>query len=101
MKKSMMMALVAIGFIVIATLESNAGVSIGIGFGFQVFTDTRPIARMVTIRLLSITAASTGFTIGGTAVDCSTPLLPLDSSQFSRTRSYPAPRRGHSPTSQR
>ena len=36
MKKFMMIALVAIGFIVIATPESNAGVSIGIGFGFPV-----------------------------------------------------------------
>ncbi len=34
MKKFMMIALVAIGFIVVATPESNAGVSIGIGFGF-------------------------------------------------------------------
>ena len=34
MKKFMMIALVAIGFIVIATPESNAGVSIGIGLGF-------------------------------------------------------------------
>ena len=37
MKKFMMVALVAIGFIVIATPESNAGVSIGIGFGFPGF----------------------------------------------------------------
>ena len=37
MKKFMMIALVAIGFIVIATPESNAGVSIGIGFGFPGF----------------------------------------------------------------
>ena len=36
MKKFMMIALVAIGFIVVATPESNAGVSIGIGFGFPV-----------------------------------------------------------------
>ena len=34
MKKFMMIALVAIGFIVMATPESNAGVSIGIGLGF-------------------------------------------------------------------
>lgn len=34
MKKFMMIALVTIGFIVMATPESNAGVSIGIGFGF-------------------------------------------------------------------
>jgi hypothetical protein len=68
MKKFMMVALVAIGFIVIATPESNAGVSIGVGFGFPGFSDTRPIIRMVTIRLLSITAACTGPTIGGTAV---------------------------------
>jgi hypothetical protein len=37
MKKFMMIALVAIGFIVIATPESNAGVSVGIGFGFPGF----------------------------------------------------------------
>jgi hypothetical protein len=37
MKKFMMVALVAIGFIVIATPESNAGVSIGVGFGFPGF----------------------------------------------------------------
>ena len=37
MKKFMMVALVAIGFIVIATPESNASVSIGIGFGFPGF----------------------------------------------------------------
>ena len=37
MKKFMMIALVAIGFIVIATPESNAGVSIGVGFGFPGF----------------------------------------------------------------
>jgi hypothetical protein len=37
MKKFMMIALVAIGFIVIATPESNAGVSIGIGFGFPAY----------------------------------------------------------------
>jgi len=37
MKKFMMIALVAIGFIVIATPQSNAGVSIGIGFGFPGF----------------------------------------------------------------
>jgi hypothetical protein len=37
MKKFMMIALVAIGFIVIATPESNAGVSIGIGLGFPGF----------------------------------------------------------------
>ena len=37
MKKFMMIALVASGFIVIATPESNAGVSIGIGFGFPGF----------------------------------------------------------------
>ncbi len=37
MKKFMMIALVAIGFIVLATPESNAGVSIGIGFGFPGF----------------------------------------------------------------
>src|SRR2546423_12483494 len=36
MKKCMMIALVAIGFIVMATPESNAGVSIGIGLGFPV-----------------------------------------------------------------
>ena len=36
MKKFMMIALVAIGFIVIATSESNAGVSIGIGLGLPV-----------------------------------------------------------------
>jgi hypothetical protein len=36
MKKFMMIALVAIGFIVIATPESNAGVSIGIGLGLPV-----------------------------------------------------------------
>ena len=34
MKKFMIGALVTIGFIVMATPESNAGVSIGIGFGF-------------------------------------------------------------------
>ena len=34
MKKFMMIALVAIGFAMVATPESNAGVSIGIGFGF-------------------------------------------------------------------
>jgi hypothetical protein len=34
MKKIMMIALVAIGFIVMATPESKAGVSIGIGLGF-------------------------------------------------------------------
>ena len=37
MKKFMMIALVAIGFIVIATPESNAGVSIGIGFGYPAY----------------------------------------------------------------
>jgi hypothetical protein len=37
MKKFMMVALVAIAFIVIATPESNAGVSIGVGFGFPGF----------------------------------------------------------------
>jgi hypothetical protein len=37
MKKFMMITLVAIGFIVMATPESNAGVSIGIGFGFPGF----------------------------------------------------------------
>jgi len=37
MKKFMMIGLVAIGFIVIATPESNAGVSIGIGFGFPAY----------------------------------------------------------------
>jgi hypothetical protein len=37
MKKFMMIALVAIGFIVVATPESNAGVSIGIGFGFPAY----------------------------------------------------------------
>jgi len=37
MKKFMLIALVAIGFIVVATPESNAGVSIGIGFGFPGF----------------------------------------------------------------
>jgi len=37
MKKFMMIALVAIGFIVIATPESNAGVSVSIGFGFPGF----------------------------------------------------------------
>ena len=37
MKKFMMIALVAIGFIVIATPQSNAGVSIGIGFGFPAY----------------------------------------------------------------
>lgn len=37
MKKFMMIALVAIGFIVLATPESNAGVSIGIGLGFPGF----------------------------------------------------------------
>ena len=36
MKKFVMIAVVAIGFIVMATPESNAGVSIGIGFGFPV-----------------------------------------------------------------
>ena len=34
MKKFMIIALVTIGFVVMATPESNAGVSIGIGFGF-------------------------------------------------------------------
>jgi hypothetical protein len=37
MKKFMMIALVAIGFIVVATPESNAGVSIGIGLGFPAY----------------------------------------------------------------
>ena len=37
MKKVMMIVLVAIGFIVMATPESRAGVSIGIGFGFPGF----------------------------------------------------------------
>jgi len=36
MKKFMLIALVAMGFIVMATPESNAGVSIGIGLGFPV-----------------------------------------------------------------
>jgi len=36
MKKFMMIALVATGFIMIATPESNAGVSIGIGLGLPV-----------------------------------------------------------------
>ena len=36
MKKFMMIALVATGFIVMATPESNAGVSIGIGLGLPV-----------------------------------------------------------------
>ena len=79
MKKFMMIALVAIGFIVMATPESNAGVSIGIGLGFPgVFAVTRT-AHMVTIRTvitltarliidrLSITVADTGLTIGRTA----------------------------------
>ena len=34
MKKFMTIALLAVGFIVLATPESNAGVSIGIGVGF-------------------------------------------------------------------
>lgn len=34
MKKFMIIALLAIGFIVLAAPESNAGVSIGIGVGF-------------------------------------------------------------------
>ncbi|PYK43603.1 MAG: hypothetical protein DME46_07410 [Verrucomicrobia bacterium] len=34
MKKFVMIALVAIGFIVMAIPDSNAGVSIGVGFGF-------------------------------------------------------------------
>lgn len=37
MKKLMLIALVTIGFIVMATPESNAGVSVGIGFGFPGF----------------------------------------------------------------
>jgi hypothetical protein len=36
MKKFILIALVAIGFIVMVTPESNAGVSIGIGLGFPV-----------------------------------------------------------------
>ena len=36
MKKFILIALVAMGFIMVATPESNAGVSIGIGFGFPV-----------------------------------------------------------------
>ena len=34
MKRFMLIALLAIGFIVLTAPESNAGVSIGIGFGF-------------------------------------------------------------------
>ena len=76
MKKFMMIALVAIGFIVIATPESNAGVSIGIGFGlpagFCGYPAYYPYGYYpygaLIIRLLSITAACTGLTIGGTAV---------------------------------
>ena len=34
MKKFMMIALLAIGFIMLAVPESNAGVSVGIGIGF-------------------------------------------------------------------
>ena len=68
MKKFMMIALVAIGFIVIATPESNAGVSIGIGFGFPVGFCGYPAyypygyypLRRAYYRLLSITAACTG-----------------------------------------
>ena len=79
MKKFMMITLVAIGFIVMATPESNAGVSIGIGFGFPGFTDTQPIIRTVTIRTittltarliigrLSIMVMDTSLIIGGTA----------------------------------
>jgi len=37
MKKFMTVALLAIGFIVLAAPESNAGVSIGIGVGFPGF----------------------------------------------------------------
>jgi hypothetical protein len=36
MKKFVMIALIAIGFIVIATPDAKAGVSIGIGFGFPI-----------------------------------------------------------------
>ena len=37
MKKFMIIALLAIGFIVLTAPESNAGVSIGIGVGFPVY----------------------------------------------------------------
>src|SRR5438105_2656541 len=75
MKKFMLIALVAIGFIVVATPESNAGVSIGIGFGFTVFYGytayTTPVTfrtvTTLTARRLSITVAVTGLIIGGTA----------------------------------
>ena len=64
MKKFMMIALVAIGFIVIATPESNAGVSIGIGLGFpEVFADTRPITRTVTILTARLTIDRLSITV--------------------------------------
>jgi hypothetical protein len=37
MKKFMIIALLAIGFIVLTAPESNAGVSIGIGVGFPIY----------------------------------------------------------------
>ena len=55
MKKFMMIPLVAIGFIVIATPESNAGVSIGIGLGLPVgFCGYPMILFILLVWLLSV-----------------------------------------------
>jgi len=83
MKKFMIIALLAIGFIVLTAPESNAGVSIGIGVGFPVYgypaysrmatvitgTATTPTARRITDRLSTI-AACMGLIIGGMAIGC-------------------------------